>query len=186
MDTVDNILSNLPTNFFQSIGDNHLYGMAQFSTIVGAVNSVSKGDPTKNKKADIPQSELDKFGNWTGQTDTKVMAKDLMNRGLQGANQLLYDMVDTSTGDSIKNAQSDWKVAAIQQILSNAKKFNLRTPEEINANRNVLIGNSRWVDAINNQSFKTIHPNFWSVITDSLLPEQYAKYDKNNSQTVSK
>lgn len=47
----------------------------------------AKGDPTKN----LPQDELARFGNWTGQTDTKVMAADLKRRGLIGAQQLIED-----------------------------------------------------------------------------------------------
>lgn len=137
----------------------------------------AKGDPTKK----LPQDDLARFGNWTGQTDTKVMAADLKRRGLIGAQQLIEDAPNVNDPNSIRNSQSDWKTAAIQQILSNAKKFNLRTPEEINANRNVLVGNKNWADAINSKDFNVIHPNFWQVVTHSLIPEQYAKFDKQNT-----
>lgn len=141
-------------------------------------NRITLAEGEKDKKPVLPpQDLLQKFGNWTGQTDTKVMAEDLIKRGLVGGEQLRYDQPNTSTAEGIRNAQSDWKVAAIQDILSNARKFNLRKPEEVLANKNVLISNPKWRDAINNDSFKTIHPNFWNVITDSLLPSQYAKED---------
>lgn len=126
------------------------------------------------------QTENQKFGNWTGQTDTKVMAQDLKRRGLIGAQSLIEDSPNVNDPNSIRNSESDWKVAAIQQILSNAKKLNLKSPEAINANRDVLIDNPKWKDAINNSYFNHIHPNFWSIITHSILPEQYAKYDKQN------
>lgn len=133
------------------------------------------------KKPTPDQDKFQKFGNWTGQTDTKVMAQDLFKRGLIGADQLVSDNPNTSSGDAIRNAQSDWKVAAVQDILANARKFNLKKPEEIMANKNALISNPAWRDAINNTSFNTLHPNFWSVITHSILPEQYAKEAAQNS-----
>lgn len=131
------------------------------------------GDPA------LTQDPYQKFGNWTGQDDTRVMAQDLMKRGLIGADQLLSSNPNPNDPNSIRNAQGDWKVNAIQSILAKARELNLRKPEEVNANRNVLMGklNSQYRDAINSQSFNTIHPNFWSVITNSLLPDQYAKED---------
>lgn len=132
------------------------------------------------KKPVSNQDKFQKFGNWTDQADPKVMALDLKRRGLIGADQLIEDKPNVNDPNSIRNSQSDWKTAAIQQILSNAKKFNLRTPEEINANRDVLVGNKNWASAINNQSFQAIHPNFWSVITHSILPDQYAKENAAN------
>lgn len=133
------------------------------------------GDPVQPNK-------FEKFGNWTGQTDTKVMAADLMKRGLIGAGQLLYDNPNLNSADAIRNAQSDWKIAAIQKILSRARELNFRNPETINANKNALMStiNPQYRDAINSQDFQTIHPNFWSVITHSLIPEQYAKEDAAN------
>lgn len=123
----------------------------------------------------LSQDELRQFGNWTGQTDTKVMARDLQKRGLIGAEQLVMDNPNVTSASSIRNAQSDWKVSAIQEILANARRFNLRTPEEINANRDVLVQNSRWREGINNPYFTHIHPNFFDVISKSILPEQYTK-----------
>lgn len=130
------------------------------------------GDKGKKNPSLPPQDENVKFGNWTGQTDTKVMAKDLMDRGLVGANQLMADD-PTTNPTGISNSQSDWKQAAIQNILANAHKFNIRTPEAVLANQKLLIGNPKWEDAINNQYFKNIHPNFWEVVTHSLLPERW-------------
>ena len=151
---------------------------------ITAANIDGPGD--NNPKPPIVQDENQKFGNWTGSTDPKVMAADLMKRGLVGANQLLYDNPDVSSKSGIINSQSNWKQAAMQNILANAKKFNLRTPEEINANRDALVGNAKWADAINNPSFKQIHPNWWQTITDSILPEQYAKYDAAKKGDIAK
>lgn len=134
----------------------------------------------------LDQDALSRFSNWTGQTDTKVMAHDLMKRGLVGADQLYFDSVDTTSPNSIRKSQSDWKVAAIQNILMNAKKLNLRKPEEIMANRHILIDNPTWKEGINNPAFKQVHPNFWQVISNSILPEQYAKSDKEASLLLAK
>jgi hypothetical protein len=144
------------------------------------------GDPVK-KTTPIQQDANQKFGNWTGQADTKVMAQDLMNRGLKGADQLLFENQDTSNADAITNKnQSDWKTSAIQNILANAHKLNIRTPESVDANKNVLIGNGKWADAINNSSFQNIHPNFWQV-TQGILKDQWAKEDaQNKNQTAKK
>jgi hypothetical protein len=139
------------------------------------------GDPNK----DLQQTDNQKFGNWLGTTDTKAMASDLMKRGMDGANQIYYDNPNPNDPNSVKNSQGDWKIAAIQQILANAKKDNIRTPEEVMANKHSLIGNSKWSDAIDNPTFNSIHKNFWQTISNSLLPDQWKKYDaeqasKNN------
>lgn len=165
----------------------------QIAQLVGSLlsNSIPKqgfGDAVGGgEKKKYNQEDLNSFGNWTDQTDTKMMAKDLNNRGLVGADKMMDDNVNTSSSDGIRNANSDWKVSAIQNILSNARKLNLRTPEEVNANRDVLINNPKWRDAINNPVFSQNHPNFWNIITHSILPERYAKYDKmEKDNTVKK
>lgn len=138
-------------------------------------NRITLAEDLGGGKKPIPQSQLQRFGNWTGQSDTKFMAADLMKRGLVGADKLLLDNPNPNDRNSIINSQSDWKPNAIMEILSNARKLNLRTPEEINANRNVLMTTPKYRDAINNPSFTQIHKNFWDIITHSILPEQYAK-----------
>lgn len=176
------VAETLPTGLI-GVDNDHIQNMANFSMYVAAKNAVS-GDPVK--KGSNPSAEqLDAFGNWTGQTDTKVMAADLMKRGLIGAGQLLYDNPNLNSADAIRNAQSDWKIAAIQKILSRARELNFRNPETINANKKALMStiNPRYRDAINSQDFQVIHPNFWSVIAHSLIPEQYAKEDAANLLT---
>jgi len=143
----------------------------------------------ENEKAEnTSDDESTEFADWTGtKGDTKAAAKDLMKRGLIGADQILNATVDTNDASSIKNSQADWKPAAIQEILANAKKLNLRKPEEINANKDVLVSNPRFRDAINNPAFNQIHKNFWDVITNSILPEQWDKFDKMaKTQTAKK
>lgn len=141
-----------------------------------------------NKKPpdDTEQDEFQKFGNWTGQTDVKLMAKDLLRRGLIGAEQLVMENVNIKSPDAIRKAQSDWKVSAIQEILARARKFNLRTPAEVLANKDVLLTNPMWKEGVNNWAFKNVHPNFWNIITESLLPEQWAKYDKADKSNLVK
>lgn len=152
-------------------------------SLMGVDIGKGKGDPTP-KKVPIEQDENQKFGNWMNNNDPKVFAKDLMNRGLQGAEQLYNDNPDTSSKSGIINAQSDWKIAAIQQILANAKKFNIRNPEAVMANKHTLIGNSRWSDAIDNPNFNQIHNNFWQTVATKLLPEQWKKYDEANKNNL--
>ena len=170
----------LPTGLI-ALDNDHAQNMANFSMYVAAKNAVN-GDPTKKDAIPpISQDELRAFGNWTGQTDTKLMAADLKKRNLQGAQQLIDDKVDTSSGDSIRKAQSDWKPNAIQEILGNIRKLNLRTPQAILANKNVLLTNKDWREAVNTDTFKNIHGNFWDVIANSIAPEQWAKLDSSNN-----
>lgn len=140
-------------------------------------NATKTKFPVGNPTAKIPQDELAQFGNWTGQNDPKLKAEDLKRRGLEGAQQLIEDQPNLADPNSIRNSQSDWKTAAVEQILSNALKSGFRTPEAVNANKDVLIGNKDWANAINSSDFNVIHPNFWQIINHSLLPEQWAKYD---------
>jgi len=184
---INDILSSLPPGFLQLGDDFHAQNTANFSMLINAHNAISesedptKGDPTK-KDVPLEQGASEKFANWTGQQNTKVMAQDLMKRGLVGANQLVYEDQDVSSTDSItKKNKSDWIPAAIQKILQNAYAKNLRTPTEIINNKTYLLGglNKGVQDAINSDTFNNIYKNFWNVITDSILPEQYAKFDNN-------
>ncbi len=144
------------------------------------------GDKPKKKKVPNPpipisDEELERFSDWTGSKgSTAVAAQDLLRRGLIGADQIRDAPVDITDAASIKNSQADWKPAAISQILMNARKLNLRKPEEIMANKDVLIGNPRFREAINHPSFGQIHPNFWQIISNSIIPEQYAKSERLN------
>lgn len=128
-----------------------------------------------------------KFGDWAGSQDTKVIGKKLMDLGLTGADQIYYDNPNVSTRNGVINSQGDWKPAAISQILENAQRLGIRTPEELMANKDVLIGNPKFRDAINNPVFNNLHPNFWQVIGQKILPQQWAKYDAaNKNQTAKK
>jgi hypothetical protein len=160
------------------------------NTLIGGGNKktvpTTKTAPTTTTKPTA--QELEDFGNWTGQTDTKVMAADLLKRGLVNAHQLIQDNPNQDDGNSIINSQSDWKPAAISTIVSNARKYNLRTPEELDANRKVLMNSlpPRLQDAINDPRFLQIHPNWWSVINKSIIPQQWAKVDAANKTTTAK
>ena len=145
--------------------------------------------PKPKPKPDYTPEDLRAFGNLTGQTDTKVMAKDLSKRGLLGADQLIMDNPNTNDPNSVVNSQGDWKPAAIEKIVANARKYNLRTPEEIVANKKVLMNSldPRIQDAIKDPRFDQIHPNFWQVLAHSIIPEQWAKLDaKNKANLASK
>jgi len=117
-----------------------------------------------------------------------VMAKDLMDRGLINANQLYEDNPDINDPNSIKNSQGDWKVAAIQKILQNAYQKNIRSPTEFLNNKTYLMSglDPRIQDALKNNTFSQIHPNFWGTIANSILPEQWAKYDASQKSIAKK
>ena len=132
----------------------------------------------KKPKPPTPE-ELKNFGNWAGTTDTKVMAQDLSKRGLIGADQIITDNPNTNDPNSIRNSQSDWKPSAIMSITANARKYGLRKPEELAANRKLLMNSldPRIQQALNDPYFQQIHPNFWQVIDHSIIPDQWAKVD---------
>ena len=150
------------------------------------------GGGGKKKPAPPPPSstpeEIAQFGNWTGQTDTKLMAHDLAKRGLMNADQLIMDNPNPNDPNSVRNSQGDWKPAAIEKIVANARKYNLRKPEEIMANKKVLMNSldPRIQEAINNPYFNQIHGNFWQVLSHSIIPEQWAKADAATSSIAKK
>lgn len=177
------LAETLPTGLINVGDDNHIANMANFSMYANAKEAVElpKGTP--------PDDPSKVFGNWVGNgeiLDTKLAAADLKRRGLQGADQIVETQPNLSDADSIRNSQADWKPAVIQQILTNARKFNIRTREEVLANKDVLVSNSKWRDAINNDSFKNLHGNWWEIITDSILPEQYAKTGTQETNSIVK
>lgn len=145
--------------------------------------ALGKGDPA------MPTDQFQKFGLWTGTTDNRKMAQDLKDRGLENGQQLIDDTANVNTSDpnSIKNSQSDWKISAMQQILSNAARLKIKTPEEIAANKNALISSldPKYQQAINNPTFNQLHPNWWKV-AHSILTDQYAKYANMNNNNVAK
>lgn len=124
------------------------------------------------------------FGNWADTEDTKAMAHDLSQRGLIGADQLILDNPNQNDRNSVVNSQSDWKPAAIQKILSKAYEAGIKNPTVFLApeNRNYLLSglDPRIRDAINDPRFTQIHPNFWNILSDSILPQQWAKEANKN------
>ena len=150
----------------------------------GMTPPIDGGTPPSGGGKTPPPS---KFGDWAGSQDTKVIGKKLMDLGMTGADQIYYDNPDVSTRNGVINSQGDWKPAAISQILENAKRLNIRTPEAMMVNKDVLIGNPRFRDAINNPVFNNIHPNWWQIISQKILPQQWAKFDaQNKNQTTKK
>ena len=144
-----------------------------------------EGDP---KKKDVPvnQDASDKFSNWTNSQDTKVAAKDLLDRGLKGADQLFFENQKTGSADDItKKNQSDWKVGAIQKILQKAYQKGIKDPTTFLAPENrdyLLSGLSPDIKAaINDPTFNRIHENFWDVLGNSILPQQWAKEENKNA-----
>lgn len=181
-DFYSNIITNAPPNLIQLGDDNHAQNMANFSTLVNAnmppiqdINTLPNDGGGGNKN---PSNDL-QFGDWTGTNgDTKAMAKDLMNRGMTGSDQIYFQTPDTSTRDGVTKSRSDVIPAAISQILQNAHNLGIRDSTTALANKNVLLSSPLFKDTVNNPNFKLIYPNFWDIVTKSILPEQWAKYDK--------
>jgi|GEM_PF-3505666 len=149
------------------------------------IASGMSGDPTKKN---LPQDDSTRFSNWAGTTDTKVMAKDLMDKGLINANQLYFDNPNPNDPNSVKDSQGDWKVAAIQKILQKAYQKNIRNPSEFMNNKGYLMSglDPRIQDALKNNTFNQIHPNFWNVIADKILPQRWSQWDAINNKTAQK
>lgn len=163
--------------------------MAKATTldIASQVNDLVGGKKKPNPNQPTPK-QLQDFGNWTGSTDTKVMAADLAKRGLLGADQIILSSPNTNDPNSVTNNQGDWKPSAIMSIVANARKYNLRKPEEILANKKVLMNSldPRIQDAINDPRFHIIHRNFWDVLANSIIPQQWAKVDAQNQNNLAK
>lgn len=141
----------------------------------GGINTIGDTPTKKAAKRKLSEKELEDFGNFGGSADTKLKAAYLAKKGLVGADQLLTDHPDISSKDGIINAQSDWKSAAISQMLMRARHLGLETPTEIKANRAALIGalHPRLQQAISHPAFSQIHPNYWQTF-DSILKDQYS------------
>lgn len=129
----------------------------------------TKAVPAKPRP--LSEQELQQFGNFANTTDVKDMARYLGQKGLIGASQLIND-----TGTSVINSEADWKTAAFSQLLIQARRFGIKTPAEINANRDALMGtlDPRIKDALKNPVFAQNHPNYWETL-GSVLKDQYAK-----------
>ena len=127
-----------------------------------------KPNPTPNPTPPITAQQIENFGKINNTTDTKEIAKYLMKKRLVGADLLYTDHPDISSKEGIINAQSDWKASAISKMLTRARSLNLRTPTQLKANQEALLGSldQRYKDAIRHPAFNQIHPNFWSVFSD--------------------
>jgi len=149
-----------------------------------------KEEPKEGGKGKEP-TPAEKFANWANTNDTKVASKDLMNRGLIGADQMYNESQRTGNADEITNKnQSDWKVSAIEKILEKAYQGGIKTPTGflLPENRPYLLSglDPRIKDAINDPRFNQIHPNFWQILGNSILPQQWAKEDAANKNAVVK
>lgn len=139
----------------------------------GLMGMKKEGEPTK--PLPLTEDQLRAFGTIGGTSDVKGKATYLAKKGLIGASQLISDKPDISTRKGIINAQSDWKTAAFETMLMKARTLNLKTPTEIAANRDALLGALRpeLKEAINHPVFNSIHPNWWDTF-NSVLKDQYA------------
>lgn len=150
--------------------------LSQYDIYSAASKSVGGDKPAlPPKPRPLTDEELMAFGNFAGTTDVKQMASHLGKKGLIGASQLIADNPNLSTREGITNTQADWKTSAFSKLLIQARKFGLKTPTEITANKEALMASldPRIKDALNHPDFQNIHPNFWETFS-SVLKDQYA------------
>lgn len=131
---------------------------------------------------DPPTKEDFNFGGAGDIIDTKEAARYLQKKGLIGAQQLIEDQPNTSDAASIRNSQGDWKISAIQKMISRARDLGITDPRVAKENKAALMStlNPQYRDAINSQDFQNIHSNFWDVFNNSILPEQVKKGKQNS------
>ena len=141
------------------------------SKVFGGLPTPTTVVPTPPKK--LTPAQLEAFGNWIPGGDTKAIASDLAKRGLTNATNLFVDRPNTSTPQGVANAESDWKPAAIQQILMRARAAGITDPTTFLANKNYL-SNGTFKDALNHPEFLKIHPNFWAIAS-GIYKDQLAK-----------
>lgn len=116
----------------------------------------------------LNENELTAFGNWIPNGDNKSYASDLAKRGLLNASELYNDAPNVASKKSIINSQSDWKPAAIQQILMRARMAGIKDTDTFLANKAYLsnLGNEGYKNALNHPEFIKIHPNFWQIASN--------------------
>ena len=152
--------------------------MATSKKPLTAMKSLAEKGGGDDKNKPLSDEQLKKFADFAGTGDTKEIAKYLMKKGLKGAEQLYTDHPDISSPQGILNAQSDWKASAISKMLMRARSLNLRTPAQVKANQEAILGglDERYRAAIKHPAFNQIHPNFnqtfASILEDRYLAEQ--------------
>jgi len=116
----------------------------------------------------LTPDELTAFGNWIPNGDNKMYASDLGKRGLLNTTQMFVDNPNVASKASVSNSQSDWKPAAIQEILIRARKAGIKDPTTFLANKEYLsnLSNPAYKDALKNPEFQKIHPNWWQIVSD--------------------
>ncbi len=148
---------------------------------------VDGGGKKNTKPQPLNDEQLMSFGNFAGSPDTKETAKYLMKKGLVGAEQLYTDHPDITKKEGIINSQSDWKPAAISHMLIRARQLGLKTPTEISANKEAIMGSmpDRLKQALSHPTFAQIHPNFWPVFND-ILKDRYDTESKPQLTLIAK
>lgn len=136
------------------------------SKIFGGVPNPTNVVPTPPRT--LTAEELTAFGNWLPNGDNKAYASDLGKRGLANTTQMFVDNPNIKSKESVTNSQSDWKPAAIQEILIRARKAGIKDTATFLANKEYLsnLSNPAYKDALKNPEFQKIHPNWWGVISD--------------------
>ena len=134
-----------------------------------------------NPKAD---DRLMRFANYAGSADTKAQASYLAKRGLLGVSDIIQARPNIASPSDIVSNQADWKPAKIGGMLMTARKLGV-TPQNIDANWDVVMGNDRYAEAMKHPNFTVLHGN-WKDVFKKLLEEQYAKEASETEQSIAK
>ncbi len=154
-----------------------------------AFGGIEIGDDGKPKKSPATTEQVNNFSVLGGTSDIKGQAVYLGKRGLIGTSNLLMDNHPLTTGEGsfdtksgvvnkkgLLAAQSVWIPSAMSTMLGAARKMNLRTPTELKANREALLGSltPEYKEALNHPAFAQNYPNYWDTF-NNVISDQYSK-----------
>ena len=144
-----------------------LFGGTKPATASGVVPT----PPTK-----LTDKQFETFANWIPSGDTRAMSADLLKRGLIGADSMVDRAGQVASNGAPQANESAWKTAAIAKMLMQARRVGMKTPLEINTNKEYLLSGleSKYKDAIKSEQFNKQHPNFWNVFS-GIYQDQLAK-----------
>lgn len=141
-------------------------------------------DP-KKKPTDADSVRFGNFTNeGTGAIDLGKASKYLTDKGLVGLGAVqppapIVNQYGVVNSQPMVKSQASSGSALVSGILQNAFKMGLRKPEEVEANKDVLINklSPELKELVNHWGFKTNYPNFWEVMKRNIIPEQWSKFD---------
>lgn len=176
------------TNAYSSLMPNVAKVLESMPSLPGISSGMKPPSEEEPKKKVPSDSDSVRFGNFTnegtGAIDLDKASKYLTDKGLTGMGAIqppapIVNKYGVVNSQPIVKSQSASGASLVSGLLQNAFKMGLRKPEEIEANKEVLINKlpPELKELVNNWGFKSNHPNFWEVMKRNILPEQWKKFD---------